>query len=245
MHYLLGLLLTPVFYLVFGFLLGIFHPIQWISLKMGGYKSHKKSVDVLNFFLTYSQIFLLNWAKLKKKINIPTDRPILFVSNHQSAFDIPGLIFFFRRHHGKFVSKVELLKANIPSISFNLKYGGAANIDRKNPEGSKREIAKLADNMKTKNWSAFIFPEGTRTKDGKMKEFKVGGIETFIHLVPNLLIVPVAITGNYEISGRRSFPLDPLHRATWEVLNPIEPKGKDILSVVKAAENAIKERVSR
>lgn len=205
---------------------------------------HKKSVDILNFFLTYSQIFLCNWASLKKKINIPTDRPILFVSNHQSAFDIPGLIFYFRKHHGKFVSKVELLKANIPSISINLKYGGAANIDRKDPEGSKREIARLANDMKTKKWSAFIFPEGTRTHNGKMKEFKVGGIETFVDLVPNLLIVPVAISGNFQIAGK-GFPLRPFYKASWEVLSPIEPQGKDIRSLVKAAEQAIKDKLGQ
>lgn len=239
-----GILLTPVFYLMFGFFLGIFHPIQWLTLKLGGYKPHKRTVDLLNFCLTYSQVFLLNWVQLKKKIKLPTNRPILFVSNHQSAFDIPGLIYYFRKHHGKFVSKVELLKANIPSISINLKYGGAANIDRKDPEGSKREIARLANDMKTKNWSAFIFPEGTRSKNGKVKEFKKGGIETFVDLVPNLLIVPVAISGIHEIAGK-GFPMMPFHKATWEVLNPIEPKGMDIMSIVHAAEKAIKEKLGQ
>src|SRR3546814_14757295 len=80
-------------------------------------------------------------------------------SDLQSMYDIPPLIFFLRKHHGKFISKIELAKG-IPSISFNLRHGGAANIDRKDPKQSIAEILKLANNMKTKNWSAFIFPEG-------------------------------------------------------------------------------------
>lgn len=241
----LGIILTPILYLLFGIFLGIFHPIQWLSLKLGGYKTHKRSVDILNFFLHYSLLSTFSWVRLKQKIKLPTNRPILFVSNHQSTFDIPGLIYYFRKHHGKFVSKIELSKAKIPSISFNLNHGGAANIDRKDPEQSKREIGKLAKNMQTKNWSAFIFPEGTRTKDGIIKPFKVGGIEAFVNLVPNLLVVPVAITGSYGLVKRGYFPLTPFRKISWEVLKPIETTGKSITDVVNEAENAIRTSISK
>lgn len=244
-HFIIGIILTPITYLLFGAFLGIFHPIQWLSLKLGGYKAHKRSVDILNFFLTYSILPSLNWVKLKQTVKLPTNRPILFVSNHQSTFDIPGLIYYFRKYHGKFVSKIELSKARIPSISFNLKYGGAANIDRKDSEQSKREIGKLAENMNTKNWSAFIFPEGTRSKDGIMKPFKMGGIETFVNLVPDLLIVPVAITGSYEVVRKGYYPLMPFNKIKWEVLNPIDPKGKSISEIVQEAENKIRALVSK
>ncbi|MBN9293091.1 MAG: 1-acyl-sn-glycerol-3-phosphate acyltransferase [Flavobacteriia bacterium] len=245
MRIVLGFILTPVFYLLFCFFLGIFHPIQWLSLKLGGYNAHKKSVDILNFFLNYSQLIMLNWVCLKQRFKLPKNRSILFVSNHQSSFDIPGLIYYFRKFHGKFVSKIELSKAKIPSISFNLLHGGAANIDRNNPELSKREIAKLADNMRNKKWSAFIFPEGTRSKDGIMKPFKIGGIETFANLVPDLLIVPVAISGSYNIVRRGPFPLMPFNKIKWEVLEPIELRGKNIADIVKAAENAIRNKISK
>lgn len=140
---------------------------------------HKKSVDLLNFFLTYCNCLLFNSVTFIDNKNIPTGQPIIFVANHQSTFDIPAMIYFLRRFHGKFISKIELAKG-IPSISFNLKHGGAANIDRKDSKQSIGEILKLANNMKTKNWSAFIFPEGTRTRNGKMKSFHVGGIATIL-----------------------------------------------------------------
>lgn len=238
-----GVLLTPVFYIVFFVFLLIFHPIQWMSIKLFGYSMHKKSVDVLNFFLTYSSLLLFNIPRLKNKVNIPKGRSIIFVSNHQSTFDIPGLIYFFRKFHGKFISKIELVKARIPSISINLKHGGGANIDRKNSEQAKSEIAKLAQRMKVNNWSAFIFPEGTRTKNGKMKAFQIGGISTIVTVVPEVLIVPVAIKGSWNMAKKGVFPLLPFNKITWEVLAPIEINGRDLSDVILEAEESIRKVV--
>jgi 1-acyl-sn-glycerol-3-phosphate acyltransferase len=62
---------------------------------------------------------------------VPKNVPIIFVSNHQSMYDIIAMIWFLRRFHCKFVSKKEL--EGIPSIS-NLRHGGSALIDRKDPK---------------------------------------------------------------------------------------------------------------
>lgn len=239
----IGFLLTPLFYIVFSVFLLLFHPIQWLSYKLFGYKAHKSSVNLLNFFLTYSTLILFNIPRLKNRFKLPKGRSIIFVSNHQSTFDIPGLIFFFRKHHGKFISKIELAKSKIPSIAFNLKYGGGANIDRKDSEHSKGEIRKLAERMKKYNWSAFIFPEGTRSKDGKLKAFQVGGISTIASICPEALIVPVAIRGSFKMAKKGMFPLLPFNKMTWEVLSPIEIKGRDINEVIKEAEDSIRKVV--
>jgi 1-acyl-sn-glycerol-3-phosphate acyltransferase len=60
---------------------------------------------------------------------VPKNVPIIFVSNHQSMYDIINDLVL-RRFHCKFVSKKELGQG-IPSISFNLRHGGSALIDRK------------------------------------------------------------------------------------------------------------------
>lgn len=239
----LGYILTPIFYICFGLCLIIFHPIQWLSFKLGGYSAHKKSVDTLNFLLTYSYYTLGNTVKFIDNKKLPLNTPIIFVANHQSTFDIPPLIYFLRRFHGKFISKIELAKAGIPSISFNLKYGGAANIDRKDSKQSIAEILKLANNMKQKNWSAFIFPEGTRTKTGKMKDFSVGGIATLIKKNPTALIVPIAIQGSYEMVKNGGYPLNTLIPMSWEVLEPINTDGLTIEEIVKLAEDKIRRKV--
>ncbi|WAC41544.1 lysophospholipid acyltransferase family protein [Pedobacter sp. SL55] len=244
MKKLLGYLLTPIFYFTFGLFLAIFHPIQWICYKAFGYTAHKRSVDLLNFFLTYSQLTLLNGISFKNKQQLPTDRPIIFVANHQSMYDIPSLIWFLRKHHPKFISKIELTKG-IPSISFNLKYGGGANIDRKDSKQSIGEIIKLGRRMNEKNWSTVIFAEGTRAKDGKMKPFQVGGIATLLKIVPNALLVPVAIGNSWRVVRNGTYPLNALLPLKWTVLAPIERGDKNAEELVLQAENAIKQQIGQ
>lgn len=239
MNKILGYILTPIHYLFFGILLLIFHPIQWICLKIGGQNAHKQSVDILNFLLLGSYYLLGSRVSFKNPYQLPLNRPIIFIANHQSMYDIPALIWFLRKYHAKFISKIELTKG-IPSISFNLKYGGGANIDRKDSKQAIAEILKLADRMKKNNWSTVIFPEGTRSKNGQMKAFNAGGIATLLKKVPNALIVPIAIDGSWRLVQFGKFPLSAFERISWEVLKPIEPENKTIDEIVEESEKAIK-----
>jgi len=243
MRKLFGYILSPVFYLLFGIIITVFHPIQWLCLKVGGYQAHKKTVDILNGCLLATYYVLGNTVKFINEQRLPMDRPILFVANHQSMYDIPPLIFFLRKHHGKFISKIELARG-IPSISFNLRHGGAANIDREDPKQSIAEILKLAGNMRTKNWSAFIFPEGTRARTGTIKPFNVGGIATILKKVPDVLVVPIAINNSWRMVRYGFFPLNTFIRMSWEVLTPIEPQGWTAEEVVAQAEASIRNKVS-
>ncbi len=197
---------------------------------------------MLNFCLVTSYYVLGNTVKFINKQQLPVNRPLIFVANHQSMYDIPPLIYFLRKHHAKFISKIELAKG-IPSISFNLRHGGAANINRKDPKQSISEILKLANNMKNKNWSAFIFPEGTRAKTGKVKPFNVGGIATILKKVPHALIVPVAINNSWQMVRYGFFPLNTFINMSWEVLPPIDPQGQPPEDVVAQAEARIRSKI--
>jgi 1-acyl-sn-glycerol-3-phosphate acyltransferase len=239
-----GYIFSPIFYLFFFLTLVIFQPIQWVSYRLFGYKAHKTSVDALNFFLTYCDLFLGSSITFRNDQNLPLNRPIIFVANHQSMYDIPGLIWFLRKYHVKFISKIELTKG-IPSISFNLKYGGGANIDRKDSKQAISEIIKLGRRMKENTWSTMIFPEGTRAKDGKLKSFQVGGIATLLKVVPNALIVPVAIENSWKLVQYGSFPLSFGERLRWTVLNPIEPEGRNPEVVTLEAETAIRTKLNQ
>ena len=239
MNKLLGYLFTPIHYLCFGLVLCIFQPIQWIALKAGGIEAHKKSVDLLNLFLLATYFIMGSSIRFKNAYHLPENRPIIFIANHQSMYDIPPLIWFLRKYHAKFISKIELTKG-IPSISFNLKYGGGANIDRKDSKQAVAEILKLGVRMKDFNWSAVIFPEGTRSRNGKLKPFAVGGIATLLKKCPNALIVPVAIQGSWKFVQFGSFPLSFGEKMSWTVLEPIDNNGKDLEEVVADAEKAIR-----
>lgn len=239
MNKLLGYIFTPLHYILFGLIVCIFHPIQWISYKLGGQETHKKSVDLLNFFLISTYFVLGSSVKFKNQYLLPDNRSIIFIANHQSLYDIPPLIWFLRRHHAKFISKIELTKG-IPSVSFNLKYGGGANIDRKDRKQSIAEIIKMAERMKANNWSAVIFPEGTRSRDGKLKPFAIGGIATVLKKVPNALIVPIVIKNSWKFVQYGAFPLSFGEKMSWEILEPIEPQGKSIEEILSMAEEAIR-----
>lgn len=241
---LLGYVLSPFHYLVFGLILLVFHPIQWISLKLGGYTAHKKSVDTLNLLLTASYYLLGNSVHFINQQNLPTNRPIIFVSNHQSMYDIPPLIYYLRKYHAKFISKVELTQG-IPSISFNLKHGGGANIDRKDRKQALAEISKLADRMRAENWSTIIFPEGTRAKTGHLKPFAIGGVATILKKAPNALVVPIAIHNSWQMVRFGKFPLNALTKMVWTVLPPIDFKDKNIEEIVLEAENAIQSTLQK
>src|ERR1700761_3860585 len=240
----LGYILSPIHYILFGLMLVIFQPIQWICFNAFGYKAHKLSVDALNFFLVCTYYPLGDAAIFINKQNLPVGRPIIFLANHQSLYDIPAMIWFLRKYHAKFISKIELAKG-IPSISYNLRHGGAANIDRKDPRQSITEIAALGTRMKENKWSAMIFPEGTRSKDGTVKAFQVGGIATLLKKCPEALIVPIAINNSWKMVRYGQFPLNTFLNMTWEVLTPIEPEKRPLEEVVLEAENEIRKALGQ
>ncbi|EDM37472.1 1-acyl-sn-glycerol-3-phosphate acetyltransferase, putative [Pedobacter sp. BAL39] len=244
MNKFLGYLLTPVFYFFFFLTLIIFQPIQWVCYRFFGYQAHKVSVDILNFFLTYCQVFLGSSTTFRNEQDIPVDQPKIFVANHQSMYDIPALIWFLRKHHVKFISKIELTKG-IPSISFNLKYGGGANINRKDSKQAVGEIIKLGRRMKEKNWSTLIFAEGTRSKDGQLKPFQVGGIATLLKVVPNALVVPVAIENSWKIVRYGSYPLSAAEKLKWTVLPPLDITDKKPEEITLELENVIKKAIGQ
>ncbi|AOM77655.1 lysophospholipid acyltransferase family protein [Pedobacter steynii] len=244
MNKFLGYIFSPLFYLFFALTLIIFQPIQWVCYRLFGYQAHKASVDCLNFFLTYCDLFMGSSVTFINEQDIPLDQPKIFIANHQSMYDIPGLIWFLRKHHVKFISKIELTKG-IPSISFNLKYGGGANIDRKDSKQAVGEIIHLGNRMKQNNWSAMIFPEGTRSKDGNLKPFHVGGIATLLKKVPNALIVPVAIENSWKMVQYGTFPLSFGERIRWTVLKPIDSTGKNPEEVTQEAEKAIRQKLGQ
>lgn len=184
----------------------IFQPIQWFCYNVFGYSAHKKSVDILNFFLQKSAYLIFSWYSVEGREKIPTDKPLIFVSNHQSLFDIMTIIWFLRKHHPKFISKIELGKG-IPSVSYNLKYGGNVLIDRKDPKQALPVIKGLAEYIEKHKRSAVIFPEGTRSRNGQPKPFAESGLKILCKYAPNAYIVPLTINNSWKMLQYGNFPM--------------------------------------
>ena len=138
----LSYVLSVVFYLVFGLLLLLFDPIQRLCLNVFGYQAHKNSVDYFNWLVVRSLHLLGTRYSIRIPEFLPDNVPVIIASNHQSMWDIPPMIWFLRKLHPKFISKIEL-GSKIPTISYNLKYGGSVLIDRKNPKQATEQIEKI------------------------------------------------------------------------------------------------------
>lgn len=213
--------LTVIYFIFFGLTLVVFHPIQWLCFNLFGYKAHKLSVDALQFFLMRCLNLLGTRFTFNNPHNISTDKPLIIVSNHQSMYDISPIMWYMRRHHVKFVSKKELGRG-IPSVSYNLRHGGSILIDRKNPRQALPEMMKFGEYIEKNNYAAVIFPEGTRSKDGKPKPFKTKGLEILFKKVPSALVVPLTVNNSWKMLRYGKFPMGIGNHIKFTVHKPLE-----------------------
>ncbi len=233
--------LTALYFLIFGVALLVFHPIQWICLKAFGYNAHKKSVSILNLVLIWCTYVLGTRYTFINKHKIPVNRPLIIVSNHQSMNDIPPIIWFMRRHHPKFVSKIELGQG-IPSVSFNLRHGGSVLIDRKDSKQALGAIAQLGEYIEKFNRSAVIFPEGTRSRTGEPKKFQTTGLKVLMKKSPSALIVPISINNSWKMLRYGKFPYGIGSHLIFKVHPPM-PNSGDPDAIIAKAEEQIRQDI--
>jgi 1-acyl-sn-glycerol-3-phosphate acyltransferase len=143
---------------------------------------------------------------IKGMENIPDNQPLIIVANHQSLHDITTIIWFLRKTHPKFISKIELGKG-IPSVSYNLRRGGSALIDRKDPKQALPEIKKVAELINSNNYAVVIFPEGTRSKNGLPRPFASSGLKMLYKFAPDAYFLPITINNSWKMSKYGDFPM--------------------------------------
>ena len=238
MQKLLSYPLSVIYYLCFGLCLVLFHPIQWICLNVFGYQVHKKSVDYLNFLLLRCTNLVGTTYTFTNRESIPKNVPLIFVSNHQSMYDIIAMIWYLRDFHAKFVSKAELGKG-IPSVSYNLRHGGSVLIDRKDPKQAIPIIKGLGEYIDKNTRSAVIFPEGTRSKDGKPKEFAQTGLKILCKNAPSAFVVPITINNSWKMVKFGFFPVGLGNHLTFTVHKPISVQETSFEELFIQTETAI------
>jgi len=128
------------------------------------------------------------------------DKSYIFMSNHLSFLDGP-LLFFVIPHPLRVILKREIFR--IPIIGLGMKQVEFVPVDRKGIRGGKKSIDHAARLMKEKRYSFLIFPEGTRSRTGKLQEFRRGGF--FLAQASQSAIVPISIQGTYELMPKGSF----------------------------------------
>lgn len=131
---------------------------------------------------------------------IDRNKTYIFMANHLSFLDGP-LLFWLIPQSIRVILKKEVFR--IPIIGQGMRHVGFIPVDRKRFKGGKRSIEKAARLIKERGFSFLIFPEGTRSRDGRIQPFKRGGF--FLALRGQVPIVPISIQGTYELMPRGSF----------------------------------------
>jgi 1-acyl-sn-glycerol-3-phosphate acyltransferase len=162
-------------------------------------------------------------------------RGYALISNHQSLFDIPLIGSLLSRSYPKYVAKKELGRW-IPSISFNLRRGGNALIDRKERLGSIRAITAMARTAQERDVSVVIFPEGSRSRDGRLRKFRPSGTAALLTSADELPVVPVAIDGSWRLLLHNLFPVPFGTTIRVKLGDPIARIKGDAAAITAAAE---------
>lgn len=167
--------------------------------------------------------------KIKRNDKLENKQSYVFVANHQSAFDI-FVIYGYIGHNFKWLMKNEIKK--IPLVGAASASAGHVFVDK----GSRKGIIETMRNAKERlrdGISTVVFPEGHRTRDGRMIDFKKGAFQTAMSL--KLPIVPITIDGAYKVQPTHTFKLKPgTIRLTFHDPIPTENlKSEDLASLME------------
>ena len=234
--------LSVIYYVCFGLILLVFHPLQWMALKILGYNAHQKVVSYMNLCLVRSLHILGTRISFRNKYQLPDDKPLIIVSNHQSLNDIPAISWYLKKYHPKFVAKKELSKG-IPSVSFNLRHGGSILIDRKNSKQALIVLKEFGHYIEKNKYSAVIFPEGTRSRDGKPRRFSENGLKMLVKYAPSSVVVPITINNSWKILQHGGFPIPLGICLTFDVHEPIPANSIKFTELFEKVEQNIKNAV--
>lgn len=168
-------------------------PVEWIINRFNpGLRAHS-SQAIICFMCRL--VCFLSGAKttITGLENLPKDEPVLYIGNHNSMFDIL-LTYPLMPTQTGYIAKKEVKK--VFGLAQYMLFMNCLFLDRKDPKEGMKMILQAIDYIKS-GISLFIFPEGTRSKDGKMNPFKEGSFK--IASKTGCKIVPVAMTGTADV----------------------------------------------
>jgi 1-acyl-sn-glycerol-3-phosphate acyltransferase len=168
-------------------------------------------------------------------------KPYIFAANHQSQFDIfvlQGLLGI----NFRWLAKKELFR--VPIWGPAMRRAGYIPIDRSHGRQAIKSLGEAAQKIAA-GTSVIIFPEGTRSKDGKLHDFKAGAM--VLAIKSGVPIVPVAIRGTYEILPKGELLVTP-GKVQIRLGRPIETKNyssRDKHALARVSQEAVAELFAR
>ena len=185
------LIVTIFWTILFGIAVVLFSPFDY------------KKGRILGFIVKYWAITIFKTMNINVRVigldKLDRNADYIFAPNHASSLDIP-LILGFIPFWIVPISKIELKW--IPFLGWAMQAAGHVFVDRRDHEKAMLSIAKIKNSLLRNPRSILIFPEGSRTNDGKVNQFKTGGLS--IGISTKISIVPVAIDGTFESLSKHS-----------------------------------------
>ena len=178
-----------------GVLLMVTIPLAIVTILCGPFDPHGKRVYRINQLWTW---LVLRLGGISLQVigseKIEPGRPYVFMANHQSNIDIPVLIQALSQFQLRWIAKRELLW--VPLFGWAMWATKHVPINRSKPLAAVRSL-QLARERIAAGISIVIFPEGTRSRDGRLLHFKKGGF--LLAVQTGVPIVPVTITGSASV----------------------------------------------
>lgn len=167
--------------------------------------------------------------------NLEKNTSYVFIANHQGAFDI-FLTYGFLNHNIKWVQKIGLRK--LPFVGKASEIAGHVFVDNRSVISRRDSIVKAKKAIEG-GVSIMMFPEGARTKNGKLSPFKRGAYRVALDM--GLPIVPVTINGPYDIMKVKTITLNPgkLELTIHKPISTANLKKDDIPALMKQTEEII------
>ena len=176
----------------------------------------------LTCIITLCPVKVIGAEKLNRK------QSYIFVSNHQGAYDI-FLIYGYIGQSIKWVMKQSLRK--IPLVGYACERAGFIFVDNSSAQAAAKTI-QIAESKLKNGASVVIFPEGSRSRTGRMSKFKKGAYQMALDL--KLPIAPVTINGSFHVLPIHSYLIHP-HKMELIIHEPIETDSIHIENIREAA----------
>lgn len=214
--YLIG---TILFWIFFGLTMVVmFFPALLIWLLTLPFDRNRKVLHIYSCFwgslYTWCNPFLK--VKIEGREKLEKGTSYVYCPNHSSMMDIVILYRLFR--HFKWVSKSEIMR--VPFLGWNMRLNGYLGIDRKSPKSQIR-MMRGAEALLKGGSSIMIFPEGTRSRDGKLGKFRDGAF--LLSEKTGAPVVPIAISGSRDVFSDGTIRYYRVYPMTISILDPVSP----------------------
>ena len=195
----------------------LFFPFQLLLFFLTAAFDRKRAVMHYNSSLWCALALFLSplwFIDIKGKENLDRKKSFIVVMNHQSLIDI--LLTFRLFYPFKMIGKKIL--GLVPIVGWNLVLSGHILVDRKKTKSQFKAIRKMEKLIK-RGESIFVYPEGTRTKNGEIGQFKKGAFRTAA--ATRTPVLPVVIDGPWQLLPKKGFIINSFRKICIEILPPI------------------------